>query len=71
MTYRLRVDRLRAAARQQGDRSQYAIAKRTGLSEPTISKLLSGRCQPGVKTLLTFRRAYGGTVDDLIEEVAA
>jgi transcriptional regulator with XRE-family HTH domain len=71
MSYRLRVEKLRAVAQQRGDASGYAIAKRTGLSEPTISKLLRGKAQPGVKTLLIFRRTYGATVDDLIEETAA
>ena len=69
--YRLRIDKLRDAARAKGDTSGYAIAQRTGLSEPSISKLLRGKTRPGVETLLTFRRVYGGTVDELIEEVAA
>lgn len=71
MSYRLRVDKLREAAAAQGDESGYAIAQRTGLSEPTVSKLLRGKHLPGVKTLLMIRKVYGGTVDDLIEEVAA
>jgi transcriptional regulator with XRE-family HTH domain len=69
--YRLRIDKLRDAARAKGDESGYAIAQRTGLTEPTISKLLRGKVRPGVETLLTFRRVYGGTVDELIEEIAA
>ncbi|MET8475377.1 helix-turn-helix transcriptional regulator [Streptomyces sp. NPDC006422] len=67
MSYRLRVDALRKAARELGDDSGYAIAKRTGISEPTISKLLRGKVQPGVKTLLILTRSYGGSIEDLIE----
>ncbi|MER5482987.1 helix-turn-helix transcriptional regulator [Streptomyces sp. NPDC002812] len=71
MSYRLRVDTLRKAALVKGDQSGYAIAQRTGLSEPTVSKLLRGVSLPGLKALLLFDRAYGTTPDDLIEEVAA
>lgn len=69
MQYRLLTNNLREAAKQHGDHSGYAIAKRTGLTEPTISKLLNSKTQPGLNTLLAFRRAYGCTIDDLIEEV--
>ncbi|MFF2650544.1 helix-turn-helix transcriptional regulator [Streptomyces sp. NPDC058045] len=71
MSYTLRVDRLRDLARKQGDESQYAIAKRTGLSEPTVSKIVSGKHRPRLETLLIIRRAYGCTVDELIEEMSA
>lgn len=69
MSYRLLTAQLRKVAKEQGDTSGYAIAKRTGLTEPTISKLLNGRTQPGLKTLLLIRKAYGCTIDDLIEEL--
>ncbi|MFD7016031.1 helix-turn-helix domain-containing protein [Streptomyces sp. NPDC059928] len=71
MSYRLRVDKLRDAALAHGDTSGYAIAQRTGLSESAVSRLLRGTVRPGVITLLSIRRVYGGTVDDLIEEIAA
>jgi transcriptional regulator with XRE-family HTH domain len=71
MSYRLRVDKLLAAARARGDDSGYAIAQRSGVSEPAISRLLRGDTRPGVLTLLRFRAVYGGTLDDLIEETAA
>lgn len=69
MSYRLLTQELREIAGKRGDHSGYAIAKRTGLTEPTLSKLLNGKTQPGLATLLKFRRAYGCTIDDLIEEV--
>lgn len=71
MSYRLLTANLRNVASKKGDTSGYAIAKRTGLTEPTISKLLNGRTQPGLNTLLAFRRAYDCSIDDLIEEVDA
>lgn len=71
MSYRLRVDRLRAAARAKGDRNGHQIALRTGLSESTVSRLLRGTTQPGLKTLMVLGRSYGQTVSDLIEELAA
>ncbi|MFG2978818.1 helix-turn-helix domain-containing protein [Streptomyces sp. NPDC048331] len=71
MKYRLHIANLKQAAHTRGDTTQYAIAKRTGLSEPHVSKLLNHRSKPLVETLLVFKRTYGGTVDDFIEEVAA
>lgn len=70
MSHRLRIDKLRTAARRKGDRSGYAIAKRTGLHESTISRILRGQAQPGAKALLLFRTAYGCDVDELLDEAA-
>ncbi|MGP3684095.1 helix-turn-helix domain-containing protein [Streptomyces sp. IBSNAI002] len=69
--YRLHLERLRDAAQRRGDTTQYAIAKRTGLTEGHVSKLLNHRSKPLVETLLVLKHTYGGTVDDFIEEVAA
>lgn len=71
MSYRLRVSELRQAALAHGDKSGYAIAQRTGLSEASVSRLLRGTVRPGVITLLSIRKVYGISVDDLIEETAA
>lgn len=68
MSYRVSISTLRKVASTKGDRSGYAIAKRTGLNESTISKILRGRAQPGPKSLLAFRDAYGCSVDELLEE---
>ncbi|MFD5509172.1 XRE family transcriptional regulator [Streptomyces sp. NPDC127051] len=69
--YRLHLERLKDAAQQHGDTTGYAIAKRTGLAESHVSKLLNRRSRPLVETLLILKNTYGGTVDDFIEEVAA
>ncbi|MFD3917191.1 helix-turn-helix domain-containing protein [Streptomyces sp. NPDC058603] len=71
MTHRLRTDMLRSAARELGDETGYAIAQRTGIAETTVSRLLRGVTQPGVKTLLIFRRVYGIPLDESVEETAA
>lgn len=69
--YRLHIEHLKDTASTRGDITQYAIAKRTGLAESHISKLLNRRSKPLVETLIVLKRAYGGTVDDFIEETAA
>lgn len=66
-TYRLCSDRLREAAAAKGDDSSYAIAKRTGLAESTLSRLRRGKSQPTTGSLLILAAAYGLTVDDLVE----
>lgn len=66
-TYRLCSDRLRKAAAAKGDLSSYAISKRTGLAESTLSRLRRGLVAPATGSLLTLAAAYGLTVDDLVE----
>lgn len=65
--YRLRATALRAAAARLGDETGYAIAKRTGLHESTISRLLNGQTRPGSNTLIVLSRVYGISADDLME----
>lgn len=68
-TYRLHTSRLREAAAAKGDRSGYAIARRTGLAESTLSRLRRGIASPATSTLLTLAATYGVAVDDLIVKV--
>lgn len=65
--YRLHGDRLAEAAAAKGDMSSYAIAKRTGLNQTTLSRLRRGIAQPATSTLLTLATEYGLTVEDLLE----
>lgn len=65
--HRLRADAVRGKAREVGDSTDYAIARRVGLRQSTISRLLTGRTTPSVGTLLALRAAYGLPLDDLIE----
>lgn len=71
MTYRLRTDQLRAAARAAGDTTATAIAERIGLSQPQMSRLLRHKSRPSYLTLKLMERAYGLAEADLVEEVAA
>lgn len=65
--YRLRVERLRSAAAAKGDHTSYAIWKRTGVAQSTLSRLRRGVAKPAAETLLVLSQAYELSVDDLIE----
>lgn len=69
-SYRLRSERLHEAAAARGDHSNYAIAKRTGLNQTTLSRICRGLAKPAAETLLTLATAYGLSVDELIQQVA-
>lgn len=60
-------DLLLKAAAAHGDRSCYAISRRTGIAESTLSRLRRRTATPATKTLLTLAKAYGLSVDDLID----
>jgi transcriptional regulator with XRE-family HTH domain len=65
--YQLRSDRLDEAAAKKGDLSSYAIAKRTGLAESTLSRLRRGLASPATASLMKLSEIYGIPVDELIE----
>lgn len=65
--YRLRSDRLRQAAAEKGDHTSYAIAKRTGLAESTLSRLHRGLARPATSSLLILAAAYDLPLEDLLE----
>lgn len=69
-SYRLRSARLHEAAAARGDHSNYAIAKRTGLNQTTLSRICRGIARPAAETLLVLSSTYGLTVDELIERHA-
>lgn len=66
-SYRLRIARLQEVAAARGDHSNYAIAKRTGLNQTTLSRICRGIAEPATKTLLTLAAAYGLSLDELVE----
>lgn len=68
--YRLHVERLRSAAAARGDHTSYAIFKRTGIAQSTLSRLRRGIARPAAETLLVLSSAYGLSVDELIERHA-
>ena len=66
-SYRLRSARLHEVAAARGDHSNYAIAKRTGLNQTTLSRICRGVATPATQTLLTLAIAYGLSIDELID----
>lgn len=58
MSHRFNIKNLREAAREVGDLSDYAIAKRTGISTSTMSRLANGDCQPNAGTQSRILRTY-------------
>lgn len=66
-SYRLRNRRLQEAAAAKGDHTNYAIAKRTGLNQTTLSRICRGLVQPAAGTLLTLATTYGVSIDELID----
>ncbi|MDX2839486.1 helix-turn-helix domain-containing protein [Streptomyces ipomoeae] len=69
-SYRLRNRRLQEAAAAKGDHTNYAIAKRTGLNQTTLSRVCRGIVQPAAATLLALATTYGLSVDELIDRDA-
>lgn len=55
-----------AAAASVGDTTKYAMAKRTGLSPSTITRLIKGFCQPGTETQGKILDVYPLTIDELM-----
>ena len=66
-SYRLRSARLQEVAAARGDHSNYAIAKRTGINQTTLSRISRGVAAPATKTLLTLAATYGLSLDELVE----
>ena len=64
--YRLRGDQLEKVAAAKGDTSGYAIAKRSGLAESTVSRLRRGLARPAAETLVALVTAYETTIDELV-----
>ncbi|MGW1840587.1 helix-turn-helix domain-containing protein [Streptomyces sp. NPDC002067] len=66
--YRLNFPTLLRAAAACGDTSAYAISRRSGVPESSLSRWRRGKTQPGSISLLRLARAYGLAIDDLIQE---
>jgi transcriptional regulator with XRE-family HTH domain len=68
--YRLRTERLRSAAAAKGDLTSYAIWKRTGVAQSTLSRICRGIAKPAAETLLVLSNTYGLSIDELIDRDA-
>ncbi|MFD5002162.1 helix-turn-helix domain-containing protein [Streptomyces mutabilis] len=69
--YRLNVTRLRQIAAEHGDKTPYAIAKRTGVSISSAYRYVDGSAQPDLNSALRLAQAYDldiRTVMDLVED---
>jgi transcriptional regulator with XRE-family HTH domain len=65
----LNVAHLRKVAASRGDTSDYSIAKRSGVSTSTMSRLVRNEVDdPRTATLLKLGRAYNLTLDELLAD---
>lgn len=67
--YQLNVRKLRDKARAAGDKSGYAIQKRTGISDSTVYRILRGAAQPDLITALRLSEAYNFDIRDVMDAV--
>lgn len=69
-TYRFHTERFIEAAARMGDTSGYAIARRTGLTQSAVSRILAGRRQPTLTSAALMARTYSASLDDLVDMAA-
>lgn len=67
--YRLNVARLREIAEKRGDRSTYAIAKRTGVNISSAYRIASGETQPDLISALRIAEAYDLDIRTLMDRI--
>ncbi len=56
--FRLDVPELLKAIKASGDYTQAAIARRTGIAESSVSRILRGEAQPDLNSAMRFAEAY-------------
>lgn len=62
----LDVPALLQIAASRGDHTRYAIAKRSGVSQQTVMRLVAGKTAPSMSTLYRLASAYGVAVAALL-----
>jgi len=68
---RMKLEQDLVALRERLGLSQRDVAKRLGTSQPYVAKIESGRIKNlGVKTLVKYARAVGGSVTIKIEPIS-
>ncbi|MEU6597929.1 helix-turn-helix transcriptional regulator [Streptomyces flaveolus] len=67
--YRLNVAKLRAIAAQHGDKTPFAIAKRTGVSTSSVYRYVDGSAQPDLNSALRLSMAYDQDIRAFMERV--
>jgi len=56
--YRLNVRKLLDIAWRHGDKTPYAVAKRTGINTSSTYRILAGQTQPDLNSALRLAQAY-------------
>jgi len=56
--FRLDVPELLKAIKASGDNTQAAIARRTGIAESSVSRILRGEAQPDLNTAMRLSETY-------------
>jgi transcriptional regulator with XRE-family HTH domain len=67
--YELNINKLRDKARENGDKSGYAIQKRTGINDSTVYRILRGAAQPDLITALRLSVIYDFDIREVMDEV--
>ncbi|MFZ3556425.1 MULTISPECIES: helix-turn-helix domain-containing protein [unclassified Streptomyces] len=67
--FRLNIAKLRAAALRAGDITGYKIHVRTGISESSVYRYLSGEAQPDLNSAMRLVEAYDLDIREVMERV--
>jgi transcriptional regulator with XRE-family HTH domain len=67
--FRLNTAKLRHIAKNHGDSSGYAISRRTGISESSVYRILSGAAQPDLNSAMRIAEAYDVDLRRLMKRV--
>ena len=67
--FRLDVPKLLEAAARRGDTKNAEISRRTGISESSIYRILSGDAQPDLNTAMRLVEAYDLDIRTVMERI--
>lgn len=67
--FRLDVVKLLEAAAARGDKTGYAIHRRTGISESSAYRILNGETQPDLNSAMRIAEAYNIDLRAVIKRV--
>lgn len=67
--YRLNVARLRDIAERHGDKTAWAIAKRSGVSVSSAYRYVDGSAQPDLNSALRLAEAYDLDIREVMDAV--
>lgn len=67
--FRLDIPKLLEAAKARGDNHNAAIARRTGIAESSVSRILRGEAQPDLNSAMRFAEQYDLDLRRVIKRV--